>query len=61
METKLHTLLVALKALVLKTLLAIVKKYEPHLMQDLLYAYHPPMKGKHKVGCYCKVKSAKVN
>ncbi len=48
METKLHTSLIALKALMLKILASIVKKQEPHLMQDLLYAYHPPTKGKHK-------------
>jgi hypothetical protein len=48
METKLHILLVALKALMLIILVMIVKIQEPHLMQGLLYVYHPSRKGKHK-------------
>jgi hypothetical protein len=48
METKLHTLQAALKALMLKTPIPIVKKQKPHPMWDLLYVCHPPMKGKHK-------------
>jgi len=39
-----------LKALMLKTLATIMKKQEPHLMWDLLYAYHLLMKRKHKQG-----------
>jgi hypothetical protein len=39
-----------LKAFMVKTLAAIIKKQEPHLMWDLLYAYHLLMKGKHKQG-----------
>jgi hypothetical protein len=37
-----------LKALMLKTSFAIVKKQEPHHIHDLLYAYHLLMKGHHK-------------
>jgi hypothetical protein len=48
METKLHILFAKPKTLMLKTHVIIVKKQEPHFMQDLLYVYHPPMKGKHK-------------
>jgi hypothetical protein len=48
METKLHTMLATLKPLMLKTNDAIVKKQESHMMQNLLYVYHPPIKGKHK-------------
>jgi hypothetical protein len=47
-ETKLHASLVALKDLMLITPPTIIKTQEPHLMQDLLYVYHPPRKGKHK-------------
>jgi hypothetical protein len=51
METKLHISLATLKAPMLKTPTAIVKKHEPHRIQGLLYVYHPLMKGKHnKVG-----------
>jgi hypothetical protein len=46
-ETELHISLVALKALVLKTFLVIEKKQEPHLMQNMLYVYHPPKDKKH--------------
>jgi hypothetical protein len=48
METKLNTMLATLKALMLKTHDAIIKKQESHMMQNLLYVYHMPMKGKHK-------------
>jgi hypothetical protein len=48
METNLHTSLATLKAPMLKIVVTIVKKHEPYLMQDLLYAYHPLTKGKHK-------------
>jgi len=41
--------MVALKALMLKTLAPIVKKQEPHLMEDLMYVYHLSRKGKHKM------------
>jgi hypothetical protein len=43
-----HFNLTALEVLMLKTFALIVKKQEPHLMEDLLYAYHLPTKGKHK-------------
>ncbi len=63
METKLHTSLATLKALMLKIPATIVKKQEPHLMQDLLYAYHLQMKGKntYKVGYCYRAKSVKVS
>jgi hypothetical protein len=48
METKLHTTLATLKALMLKTHDTIVKKQKSHMMQDILCVYHLPMKGKHK-------------
>jgi hypothetical protein len=50
METKLHTSLATLKVLMLNFFIAIIKKQEPHLMQNLLYVYRPPTKGKHKQG-----------
>ncbi len=50
METKLHTSLATQKNLMLKILIVIIKKQEPHLMQNPLYVYHPPTKGKHKQG-----------
>jgi hypothetical protein len=37
METKLHISLDALKALMLITIVVIIKKQEPHLMQDLVW------------------------
>jgi len=46
METKLHILLIALKVLILKTFIVIMKKQELHLIQDLQYMYHPPTKKK---------------
>jgi hypothetical protein len=50
METKLHTLLAALKTLMLITPFAIVKTQKPHLMHDLIYVFHLLKKGKHKWG-----------
>ncbi len=47
-ETKLHTSPITMKALMLKAFATIIKKQEPHLIQDLLYAYHLSTKGKHK-------------
>ncbi len=47
METKLHILLIALKVLILKTFIVIMKKQELHLIQDLQYMYHPPTKKKY--------------
>jgi hypothetical protein len=61
METKLHTSLATLKVLMLKTCAVIIKKKKPHVMWDLLYAYHLRTKGKHKVGYCYKTKSAKMN
>ncbi len=48
METKLHILTITLKDLMFKSLPTIVKKKESHLMLDLLYTHHSPMKGKQK-------------
>jgi len=46
METKLHSLLAALKALILKAFIVIIKKQKSHLIHDL-YMYHPPTKKKY--------------
>ncbi len=54
MEIKLHIMLATLKALMLKTHDAIVKKQESYLMQDILYVYHQPTKGKHKLAIVVK-------
>ncbi len=48
MGTKLHTSLVAPKALMLKIPIVIIKNQEPHLTRDFLYEYHLLIKGKHK-------------
>jgi hypothetical protein len=47
-------MLATLKALMLKTHDAIVKKQESYLMQDILYVYHQPTKGKHKLAIVVK-------
>jgi hypothetical protein len=47
-ETQLHSSLATLKTLMLKIYTVIIKKQEPHLMQELLHVYHPPTKGKRK-------------
>jgi hypothetical protein len=50
METKSHILLVALKAPMLKTPIAIVKKKESHLMQDPTTCVSSANEGKTQVG-----------
>jgi hypothetical protein len=62
MKTKLHISLVALKALMLKTLAAIAKKWEPHLsMTYYMCIIHQRMENTSRVGCYCKAMTIKVS